>query len=248
MLKYLILVFALVFGALFWTNFGVGVQTVYKEEALKLASPHIYNDPNRSIEKIEILALYFIPKNKTGQQIGDWKEILNENLKKLQEFHDLQFQGRSEISYKILDEPVIGNKNNLEYDTNSTQHGNPEGLRRITAELEERRVTLLRSDLSDPNNSADPDIYRAILILYEGVGASGSNNVALISRTFYTDPQYQSVRGTILAHEFYHTLGLPDAYEIPNAVPTSLDIMGLGLSKPLEKNYISKELLKGMGI
>lgn len=243
MLKYLIIVFGLIFGALIWINFGVGVQTVHKEEVLKLAAPYIYNNPGQLIEDIEITALYFIPRNKTGQQIGNWKEILEENLKKLQEFHDLQFLGRSGISYRILDEPVAGNKNNLEYDTNSTQHGNPEGLRRIMAELEERK--LVRSDL---DSSADSDIYRVVLILYEGVGASGSNNVALVSRTFYTDPQYQSVRGTILAHEFYHTLGLPDAYEIPNAVPTSLDIMGLGLSRPLEKNYISKESLKRLGI
>lgn len=247
MLKYLIIVFGLIFGALIWINFGVGVQAVYKEEVPELAAPYIYNNPGQLIEDIEITALYFIPKNKTGQQIGDWKEILEENLKKLQEFHDLQFQGRSEISYKILDEPVAGNKNNLEYDTNSTQHGNPEGLRRITAELEERGITKQQIPQGPPSvtNGA---VYGVVLILYEGVGASGSDNVALVSRTFYTDPQYQSVRGTILAHEFYHTLGLPDAYEIPTAVPTSLDIMGLGLSRPLEKNYISRKFLKGMGI
>ncbi|MDP3697518.1 MAG: hypothetical protein Q8R55_05900 [Candidatus Taylorbacteria bacterium] len=247
MFKYLIIVFAVISGALIWINFGVGVQAVYKEEIPKPSAPHIYNDPGQPIENIEILALYFVPKNKTHQQIENWKEILEENLKKLQEFHDLQFRGRSRISYKILDKLVTGTKINLEYDTNVTQHGNPEGLRRISNELLYRLSSqgdLYQSGLINKDSSA----YKVILILYEGVGASGSEDVALVSRTFFTDPQFSDIAATTLTHEFYHTLGLPDAYEIPSAVPTSLDIMGLGLSRPLERNYIAREFLKGMGL
>lgn len=247
MLKYLIFVFVLVFGALIWINFGVGVETVYKEEIPKPATPHIYNSPSQSIANIEILALYFVPKNKTHQQIDNWKEILEKNIKQLQEFHDLQFQGRSKVSYKILGKPVTGNKINLEYDTNVTQHGNPEGLRRISNELVYRFSS--QGDLYQPELvNKDSSAYKVILILYEGVGASGGEDVALVSRTFFTDPQYSNIAATTMVHEFYHTLGLPDAYEIPSAMPTSLDIMGLGLLRPLERNYISRESLKGMGI
>ena len=247
MLKYLIIVFVFIFSALAWINFGVGVETVYEEETPKPAALHIYNDPGRSIENIEILALYFVPKNKTYQQIENWKEILEDNLKKLEEFHDLQFRGRSRISYKILDKLVTGNKINLEYATNVTQHGNPEGLRRISNELLYRLSS--QGDLYQPGLiNKDSSAYKVILILYERVGASVGEDVALVSRTFFTDPQYSDIAATTLAHEFYHTLGLPDAYEIPSAIPTSLDIMGLGLSRPLEKNYIAREFLKGMGI
>lgn len=248
MLKYLIFVFALVFGVLIWINFGVGVPDIYSEEINELAPPHRYNDSRQSIGIIKIVSLYFVPQNRISQQSVNWKNPLEQNLKKMQEFHSLQFQRRSIIKYEILDKPIIGLLDNLEYDSDSTQHGNPEGLRRISAEIEKRLINpggdLYRPDLAKGN----PSEYRVFLILYEGVGASGSENIALASNTFMIDPQYESTRTTIIAHEIYHTLGIPDFYEIPTAIPTSFDIMGLGLSRPIDKTFISRETLKKMGI
>ena len=57
-----------------------------------------------------------------------------------------------------------------------------------------------------------------------------------------------SFGGSILAHEFYHTIGIPDSYIPPKAVPTSQDIMGLGRFKPLNKTYLSHESLKELGL
>lgn len=240
MFKYLLLVFVLIFGALSWINWGIGVSDIYSEKIAEPIAPHLYDNSQRPIKNIKISALYFIPKNKVNQQKADWKIPLEDSLKKLQKFHYLQFQGRSAVSYEILDKPVIGFLDNIEYDSDFTQHGNPEGLRRISAELEGREII----SRSDTNNSA----YRVFLILYEGVGASGSENIALVSNIFMADSQYESVRATIMAHEFYHTLGIPDFYDIPTAVPTSSDIMGLGSSKPIEKTFILRETLKKMGL
>ena len=248
MFKYFLSVFSIILGALIWINFGVGVPNIYSEKVKEPIPPHFYNNSQQSIKAIKIIALYFIPKNKISQQSANWKDSLEENLKKLQEFHNLQFQGRSIISYEILDKPVVGFLDNIEYDSDFTQHGNPEGLRRISAELEQRGIikgptSLARSDLDSLSGE-----YRVVLILYEGVGASGSENVALASNTFMTNPQYETTRATIVAHEFYHTLGIPDFYEIPTAIPMSQDIMGLGLSRPIDNTFISRETLKKMGM
>ena len=91
-------------------------------------------------------------------------------------------------------------------------------------------------------------VYCVIVIIYEGIGASGSENVALLSRIFLTDSQYSATAATLLAHEFYHTLGLPDAYDIITAVPFSQDIMGLGRFKPIEKTYLDKDNLIQLGL
>lgn len=237
MTRYLIFVLLLIAGALYAMYFWVGVPRVFGPEILKATSPHFYGKPDAPLQKIFIKAFYFVPKNKTESAIPDWREILEENLKKLQAFHSLQFQNKSQITYEIYPEIVVGFLNNISYDTFSTQHGNPEGLRRVASELTGRGLF--------PKEETGQ--YNVALIMYEGVGASGSDNVAFVSRVFLSDQRYKFQSASILAHEFYHTLGMLDAYDIVTGMPFSQDIMGVGRSGPIEKTFIDSEVLKQMG-
>lgn len=227
MIKALVLVLILIAGALFFMYFWVGVPKIYKLESLEVPKPHHYQNPQKSLEEIKITAFYFVPKNKMSSAISGWREILDQNIKKLQAFHRLQFRGASILNYDIHPEIVVGFLDNISYDTVSTGHGNPEGLRRVAAELEARNL-FLQTDNG----------YNVAIIMYEGVGASGSENVAFVSRTFLNDPRYKDYGASILAHEFYHTLGFPDAYDPITATPLSQDIMGLGRERPIEKTYL----------
>lgn len=237
MIKYFLAIFVLIAGALFAMYFWIGVPRIYKEPVPHLQQPYYYRDKQTSISEIKITALYFVPKNKTGAAISDWKEKLEKNLKKLQKFHSLQFQGRSNVSYEIYPEPVAGFEENIFYDTDVTQHGNPEALRRITEELERRKI------FSPEERGA----YPVLAIMYEGVGASGGGNTALVSRVFLADPRYELSGAAVLAHEFYHTLGVPDAYDLVTAAPLSDDLMGLERRGVLERAYLDKAVLKEMG-
>ena len=218
--------------------FWVGVPTIYKEEAPAAKNPHFFEDPSRSIAKIHITAFYFVPKNRKERVFAGWEQFFEEKLKKLEIFHKLQLGVRSQIEYEINPEIIFGFEDNLTYDTDVTQHGNPEALKRILAEIEGRGFW----------NPPKDDEHRVALIVYEGVGASGADGVALVSRVFLTDPRYQDNGATILAHEFYHTLGLPDDYDLTTAVAFSEDIMGLGRERQLEKTFIKKDFLKKLGI
>lgn len=237
MIKYLILVLVLIAGALYSMYFWIGVPKIYREPGLQLPQPHLYGNPQKSISEIKITALYFVPKNKTGFVISDWREKLEENLKKLQRFHSLQLQDRSQVSYEIYPEPVIGFEENIFYDTDVTAHGNPEALRRITEELERRKIFL-------PEETGP---YPVLAVMYEGVGASGGGNTALVSRVFLADPRYDYSGASILAHEFYHTLGVPDAYDLGTAAPLSGDIMGLERNSAIERAYLGKAVLRQFG-
>lgn len=250
MIRYIILVLLLIFGILGWMYFSIGTSTIYRETLPELTAPHKFDDPATPISSIHITAFYFVPKNKESAIIQNWRELLDENLKKLQAFHALQFQGRSKIEYTVYPVPVIGLKNNLEYDTEVTQYGNPEALQSIAAELE-ARVFNTTGDLHHPGfGKTTKGAYSVSIILYEGVGASGTaDGVALISRKFLSNPEYRETAATILAHEFYHTLGIPDGYEREHANPTTKDIMGLGrISSPIEKTYIERETLGALGL
>ncbi len=208
---------------------------------------HYYHNGEVPIEKIHALVLYFVPKNKTASAIPDWREILEPPIKALQRFHAFQFQGRSLLTYNIYPRPVIGRQDNMFYDTEITQHGNPEALRRTAQELEERMMKP-GGDLYNPYWAiTEPGVYRVTIVMYEGVGASGGGNTAFVSRIFFSDPRWRDIAATTLAHEFYHTLGIPDAYELEEGIATSQDIMGLGRTRPLEKTYLERNTLYQLG-
>lgn len=70
----------------------------------------------------------------------------------------------------------------------------------------------------------------------------------LLSRTFLTDPEYRAFSASLLAHEFFHTLGIADGYLQDTGTPTSADIMGLGRFRPIEKTYLQRETLRALGL
>lgn len=269
----------LILGTLSWMNFGIGVPKIYSEDFPKDQNPYIYNNPKRSIQNITLFAFYFIPSNKTERQIEKWRDVLTKHLDQLKNFHQLQLQERSEITYKIYPQAIIGLHDNLFYDTESTQFGNPNGLIALSEEIDKR----IFSDDGDLYNSEFgdkiPGSYPIMFIMYEGVGASGGviydsefeskeeiaesiglsestvfiveienvDGLFLLNREFLTGISGVAGNST-LAHEFYHTLGIPDAYIPPKAIPTSGDIMGLGRKRSLEQTYIGREILEKLGL
>jgi len=69
----------------------------------------------------------------------------------------------------------------------------------------------------------------------------------LINRLCLTSPsQCESGGPTLFAHEFYHTIGIPDEYE--GKLQTSSDIMGAGRFKDIEETYLDKRKVKKLGL
>ncbi len=247
MIKYTILIFIFITVTLSLIYFKIGQPTIYLESKFSIPSPHLYNDTKQSIKKIHLVAVYFVPKNKQPVSEMLWKNSLEEVIAKLRLFHAVAFRDRSKISYSIYPRVVIGEKDNLIYDTNVTDQGNPEALRNVQAELETRLLTK-GGDLYDISVMGDEKDYTALYILYEGVGAAGASKTALLNRKFLTEIEYQSIGSTLFAHEFYHTLDIPDQYQITDNVSTSNDIMGLGRFQPLEYTFLDNETLAKLGL
>ena len=249
MRKYLFGVLLSMFGVLAAIYFFVGVPKVYETAPLPSSIPHLFGDVKQPIGKVDIAAFYFVPKDKTELQVENWFEVIDKNLQKLQAFHRFQFLGKSEIEYRIYPEPIIGFQESRAYDTEQTEHGNPEALSRIALELEGRVPDIAR---------APEGAYRVIVIIYEGVGDAGSDNVALLGRAFLTNEEYSLFAATFLAHEFYHTLGIPDGYiasakVFPDGQQTSIEILTSGdlmarIRIPIEYTYLQRDTLRTMGL
>lgn len=248
MVKYLILLLAAIFASLALIYFFAGVSLVRPDDLTAYSAPHLCGQSGVSLAEVNLAVFYFLPKNKTDLLLGNWQSVFEKPLKQLVEFHQLQFQGRSELKYHFYPRPIIGQEDNIFYDTTTTQYGNPQALRHIAPELE-ARVFTEGGNLYDADFiKAQSNPYQAMLVIYEGVGAAASENVILLSQAYLSEVKPLYYGTSILAHEFYHSLGLPEGYEIPSSKPLVQDLMGLGRFEPLERTYLSSQSLKDCGL
>lgn len=200
---------------------------------------HLYKNPAVSIAKIHLKIFYAVPKDKTDSVYAGFSSFLKKYLDDAVRFHRSQFREYSAFTYDVYPEPVFMDEESLFYNTTDTNHGNPEGLKNLVPEIERKMAAFLKHE---------KDEFLVIGIVYEGVGASGAESAFLLSREFLSEEQYRLIAATLLYHEFGHALGLPDQYDIATGAPYSNDIMGGGREKPIEVNYIDRELLREMGI
>ena len=208
---------------------------------------HYYHDPSRSLAHIHITAFYFVPNDKRQLTDENWRRQLGSAMDTLVDFHMVTFGGKSRISYNIYPSPIIGEEESISYNTAITERGNPEGLRNVSREIE-RRVLATGGDLYLPISSPPPGSYHVLYIMYEGSGASGSENVAFINRSYLSLPRFADVGLSTFVHEFYHTIGLVDAYAETSGWPLSQDIMGVGREGSLQYSYIEPAVLKKLGL
>lgn len=235
-----------------------------------LRAPHI-KDSDVSIKNIRIKVFYAVPKNKIADIYPGWKDKLAGLLADMSRFHSVQFRGSSDMRYDIFFEPVILRNDDIAYDTENTNAGNPQGLKNIGQEIESR-VFKETGDLYNKNFAAfAPGEYRVMALLYEGVGGSGGliyetglTTASEIAKKFGIPESWiyivdiKSVDGfflvnrkiataSIFYHEFGHTIGIPDEFG-DNDGPYTEDVMGEGRKKPIENTYIDRSFMKGMGI
>ena len=286
MIKYIIIVLVLIFTTLIFMYVTVSSPSVYREIVLFPTNPHVYNNPDHSIKNIKIVVFYFIPKDRVTSQLIDWKETFDSSLKKLVAFHSLELHDTSHIRYAIYPEPVIGFEQGSIYDTDVTEHGNPQALKHVAQEINARVFDPAGDLYHQDFSTTRKEEYSVLLILYEGVGASGGiiyhsetgsvseiaqeldlsksivhpikiktiDGFLLLNRKYVSTTQDSDMGITVLAHEFYHTLGVPDGYDAVEengtlvGVSTSNDIMGIGRTRSIDTTYLSNEVLKKLGL
>ena len=240
---YAALLIAGIAGFTLWMFSSLGTPALTSYPTVASSVAHTY-DGSESIESLPLVMLYFVPKDKTPVYRERWLELADTAITDLTRFHTGQFKDRSRIDSYVYPEPVIGHEETHTYDTDDTSDGNPSALRAIGDELDERikpggDLESLVSRFGD----ATPIFY----IVYEGVGAAGAPGIVLINRKYLSDPEFALLRGSYVAHEFYHAIGVPDGYDREDRSFTA-DLMGLGRNRPLELNYLSAETLSHLGI
>lgn len=233
-----------------------------KETQKNVSYAHHGQISSISLNDVRIDAYYFVPRDATSKLNVNWKSLLENSLAETKNFYESQTNKRIKINYQIYPDVVVGRQDTLFYDGGDTRNGNPQALLSVKSEIEAR----IKDSLGFPSTQGS---YRAVAILYEGVGASAmvlmdkqpkvqsqshvvavADNQApafLVSEGFLSGSSYKDYGVTVFAHEFGHILGLEDTYEPTSAVITN-DIMGFGRTRPINYTYIAPENLKLLGI
>lgn len=227
---------------------------------LRPSKPNVHHsaDAMFTLSDINIKAFYFIPNDKQTLLDGNWQAKLAKALSDLRQFYSFQLHQAVKITFEIYPQPIIGQHEALVYDGADTARGNPNALLSIREELLNRQSSFIETGQED---------YGVIAVLYEGVGSSATlikNSrieaedtfiisddgppAFLVSRYFLSDSAYKDYGTSIFAHEFGHTLGLPDAYNLTTNQPLSDDIMGAGRFRPIQFSYLSMEAKKLLGL
>lgn len=235
------------FSLVFLVSFD-GSTIVAPAPLVSHSQPHAFDFPDESITEIHLTAVYFVPKDVFSAPVDQWHRLLEKELTRLQQFHAVQFRGRSIINFVIHPSVIRGVLPREAYDVDILQHDDPAVLRPIAGEVAQA--------LQLEFNAGFP--YHVLLVLFEGRGAGGSKHLSLIARDFFERADTREYAGTFLAHEFYHALGIPDAYATASKVYTenisvdvelihSRDIMGR-VRIPLEETYIAPATITAMGL
>ena len=243
MKAYSLIVFAAILGALLWTNAFLGVPQLARYSSISHHEPHIY-DGTSTIANIDLLVVYFVPKDRVATSSDIWIPSVQSAIDDLVTFHAVQFQHKSLLHVRLETQAITGERSSLEYDTNDTNRGNPSALRSIGDELVERLSVGDLKSLLKTYSGTMPRLF----VVYEGVGSSGSpGGAALINRKFLTDSEYAYYGHSYFAHEFYHTIGIPDGFNDADQSFTP-DIMGLGRRRTLRVNFVAPETLRHCGL
>ena len=246
MIKFAVIVLSAITLSLYFIYFSVGRSEIYEERLFAANGPYFYGDSSRLIKTVHLTALYFVPKNKEPAEESEWKEQLEAKVAELSKFHALVTGRSSLLVSTVYPVPIRGLSDNIVYDTDDTNFGNPNALLNIREELRERLLDP-RGDLYDADIANINADLHALYILYEGVGAAGMDSAALLSRTYLSRDEYKSTSGSLFAHEFYHTLGVPDGYG-ETGTSTTGDLMGYSRTIPLEQAYLATSTLNKLGL
>lgn len=84
-------------------------------------------------------------------------------------------------------------------------------------------------------------------VIYK-VDVESADGFFILSRSYLTDPEYRLNGATHFYHEFAHTFGLPDGYDLKTGVSSTFDIMGEGRKKPIDIMYLDRKFTRAMGL
>lgn len=214
---------------------------------------HPYNffgvDATASINKIHIIGILFKPKDITTQIKPEWLRNMESIFKEIKDFYEKQFEGNISITYQVVSEPYIGEKDMEQY--------NPQDL---AIELNNNKKDLLQSGVYNifmiylvRDQELKKNVIGGNLGGLAQYHAASQYEFWLNNEALNSNDPYGIVGS---AHEFGHALGIPHPSDLPanvNSDPNFGNVPGSLMGKnnsglQLKNLYIRDDVKKAMGL
>lgn len=201
---------------------------------------HYYGNPSIPVDHIHINVFYVVPQQRKPAK--DWQSELSGSLKRINQFHQLQFLGRSSIMSHVHPDPIF---------LDISYPGGGDGMEADSVvalnESFKRAIKKLPAELLDETTGA-PNEYGVTLLLFEGTLNAAQGRVFVFSRENFSDSRQRGYADSLLYHYFARTLGIPDLYDEVGKTSPSEGVMGLGRFRPLQLNFLGSAITKKMGL
>ncbi|OHA47031.1 MAG: hypothetical protein A3A80_01225 [Candidatus Terrybacteria bacterium RIFCSPLOWO2_01_FULL_44_24] len=208
---------------------------------------HFYEEPEISLEKIHIQAFYLVPETLQVNMPASWKDDFTKALIKIREFHSAQFKNSSNITFSLLETPVLTQDEIIASIPVGIDRPSRVDLTKIDQFIESKILTpgafFYRSNFAE----IPPGAFVVKLIFLEGPAALGAEGIAILSRSYFTDPVV-NYGTSFLYHEFGHALGMPDLYDSESGETFSDGIMGSGRYRYIDYVHLDQDIKVKMGI
>jgi hypothetical protein len=201
-------------------------------------NPVRYRDPENSVKHVLIQAIYLVPTD--AIQKSNWQEKIEANLKNLKNAQNRIFDGKSQVDYKILPEPVITTTLQRDLltqiakgivDKSNEDDKKSSYYKAVNVVEDAVYMKAMKEKYPEFFSDIDSELYNQITTLvYFEVGNSNKNlsgsrkyesGYAFLSPVMNSG-NYFGIIGVNLSdtianesapyHEFMHTLGLRDEY------------------------------------
>lgn len=260
---FVVLIGILVFSYIFKDNIVFTMMGENKEPEKAQTYIHLYGDESAKIDDV-LVRVYYVETKDNENRIEDWQQVFSLVMKKVTAFFELQFGYNMNMDFLIYPQVIYTEQSSNEIarliendykEEIKNEHSESLSIKTIV-EVTEQTVNNQGAWALSSKTIGNAYVVNLFIasVNFEDIGIENmqilglndeSNNSLVFSSGFINENSadfYESV----VSHEIGHGLGIPRFYSYTSDVVHSSGMMGGGLTRKIQDNYLNQKIKQKM--